>query len=100
MSVFSTQRCKASGLEAWQKLTSEELREIVWSHPASHLQGVFGVSDRGIAKSCVRKGIARPPRGYWQKLNANKDPRLMLKVKQVRVPDRVWIDLALRFGPW
>lgn len=91
-------RNEAAGREAWQRLEDDELREVVWGLPVSHLEGVFGISDRGIAKACARRGIASPPRGYWQTLNAGKDPRPVLERNGVRAPDSIMEDLQHRFG--
>ncbi len=45
----------------------EELRELVWSKPSTHIAKDFGVSDRMIGKWCVKRGITKPPPGYWKK---------------------------------
>lgn len=33
----------------------------------------FGISDRGLAKTCQRLEVPVPPRGYWAKLRAGKE---------------------------
>lgn len=36
----------------------------------------FGISDRGLAKACNRHRIPVPPRGYWAKVVAGKQPSI------------------------
>jgi hypothetical protein len=35
----------------------------------------YGLSDRGLAKICLRLHVAVPPRGYWQRKAVGKDTR-------------------------
>lgn len=55
-------------------LTREELFNLVWSKPVSHLGEEYAVSDVGLAKLCARHGIPTPPRGYWAQLAAGRAP--------------------------
>lgn len=69
-----SQKC---ALEANAKLTisPEELKELVWQMPTTHIAEELGVSDKAIEKRCKKFGIAKPPRGYWAKLYARQiDP--------------------------
>ncbi len=50
------------------KLSREDLYELVWSKPMSHIAPKLGISDRGLGKTCTRLDIPVPGRGYWQKL--------------------------------
>ncbi|WP_141694463.1 hypothetical protein [Rhizobium multihospitium] len=50
----------------------EELHELVWSTPMQKLAQRFGLSDRGLAKTCARHLIPVPPRGYWAKIEAGQ----------------------------
>ena len=45
----------------------EELERLVWAHPTTHLEKVYGVTDVAIAKRCKILGVPKPPRGYWAK---------------------------------
>lgn len=54
------------------ELTREEFYEEVWSAPMVHLAAKYGCSDVGLAKTCRRFNIPRPPHGYWQELRAGK----------------------------
>jgi hypothetical protein len=40
--------------------------------PWSRIAKEFGISDRGLAKVCVRLEVPVPPRGHWAKLQAGK----------------------------
>lgn len=62
------------------ELTREELYARVWSEPGSKLAPQLGVSDVGLAKTCRRLGVPRPPRGYWNRLAAGQ------KVKRLPLP--------------
>ncbi|MGO4569609.1 hypothetical protein AB4Z52_32340 [Rhizobium sp. 2YAF20] len=48
----------------------QELYDLVWSTPILQLADQFGISDRGLAKTCERFHIAVPGRGYWAKIEA------------------------------
>lgn len=48
-------------------LTREQLYELVWETPTSTLCHRFGLSDVGLAKTCKRHHIPKPPLGYWSK---------------------------------
>ncbi|MDL2409954.1 hypothetical protein PY650_30930 [Rhizobium calliandrae] len=58
--------------EIKRSYSREELHELVWSIPMRKLAERFGVSDRGLAKTCARHLIPVPPRGYWAKLEAGQ----------------------------
>src|ERR1700728_814260 len=49
------------------RLSREELYQLVWSKPMQHLAKEYGISDRAMAKVCLRKQVPVPPRGYWAK---------------------------------
>lgn len=48
-------------------ITKEELHELVWSKPTTHIAKQFNVSDSAIGKRCKLLGVEKPPRGYWSK---------------------------------
>ncbi len=52
--------------------TREQLYEAVWSTPVVKLAAELGISDVGLAKTCRRMGIPRPPRGYWARVEAGE----------------------------
>ena len=47
--------------------TEEEMARLVWEKPLSNLAEDLGVSDKSIAKFCLKNSIEKPPRGYWLK---------------------------------
>jgi len=46
-------------------ISREELYRLVWETPTKHLCKQFGLSDVGLAKTCKRHEIPKPPPGYW-----------------------------------
>ena len=52
--------------------TREQLYEAIWSKPCVKLAAELGISDVGLAKTCGRMGIPRPPRGYWARIEAGE----------------------------
>jgi hypothetical protein len=46
--------------------------DLVWSTPIQKLAEQFGLSDRGLAKICLRHQVPVPGRGYWAKLEAGR----------------------------
>jgi hypothetical protein len=54
--------------------SAELLRELVWSMPATAVANEFGVSDVAVGKLCERLGVAKPPRGFWRKVEAGLVP--------------------------
>jgi hypothetical protein len=54
------------------RIRREELFRLVWEKPLSKLAPKLGISDRGLAKVCVRENIPLPPHGhFWELTNAN-----------------------------
>lgn len=56
------------------RITRSELYEQVWTTPMRKLAAQYGLSDVGLAKTCERHQIPRPPVGYWAKKEAGKAP--------------------------
>lgn len=52
--------------------TREELHELVWATPIQKLAAEFGLSDRGLAKTCARHLVPVPPRGHWARIEAGQ----------------------------
>lgn len=88
---------RARGSREWKRMTQEALVDQVWSKPRTDLARDLGVSDVAISKRCSDWGVACPPRGYWQKLNSNFDPRSLLERNDVVAPQWVYRDLEERF---
>jgi hypothetical protein len=67
-------------------MTRQELYDLVWSKPMTHIAKEFGMSDVAIRKHCKNMDIPTPPVGYWMKLQHGKKvrkPRLSSKVYAV-----------------
>ncbi|WP_312938753.1 hypothetical protein [Agrobacterium pusense] len=58
--------------EPKRSMSREELYELVWSTPMQKLAETFGLSDRGLAKTCQRYLVPVPSRGYWAKIDAGQ----------------------------
>jgi len=54
--------------------TREEMYDLVWSTPIQKLAERFGLSDRGLTKTCIRHQVPVPERGYWARLAAGQNP--------------------------
>lgn len=53
-------------------VTRQDIYELVWKKPLTHLAEEFGLSDQRLARLCEREDIPRPPPGYWSKLAVGK----------------------------
>jgi hypothetical protein len=49
-------------------LKREDLYELVWARPLTHLAREFGLSDVGFAKHCRKMKIPLPGPGYWTRV--------------------------------
>lgn len=49
------------------KLSRQVMHDLLWSVPAIHVATALRISSGSLAKSCERRGIPTPPRGYWQR---------------------------------
>jgi hypothetical protein len=49
------------------KLSRQLVHELLWTHPTVRVAKALGISGGSLAKSCERRGIPTPPRGYWQR---------------------------------
>lgn len=65
------------------QLTREELYHKVWEKPIVKVASELGISDRGLAKCCLRHQIPFPGRGYWSKVKVGEKieqkPLLIIK---------------------
>jgi len=86
------------GTRRWKRVTRADLERRVWEAPVRSLRGEFGVSDVTVAKRCRQMGIPRPPRGYWQRLQAGRDPRQILHREGIEPPRDVARELVRKFG--
>lgn len=54
------------------QLSREELFELVWQKPFSHLAKDYQISDSGLRKVCLRLKIPLPSQGHWARLKLGK----------------------------
>jgi len=62
-----------------RNLTREELYELVWSKPMTHVAKELGVSDVMVGKLCREKMVPKPPRGYWANLESENKVAFYVK---------------------
>ncbi|MFB9969838.1 hypothetical protein ACFFMP_07265 [Pseudoroseomonas cervicalis] len=55
-----------------QRVTRQELYDLVWSEPLTKLAGRFEISNVALAKACDRMAVPVPPRGYWARKAVGK----------------------------
>jgi len=73
--------------------TRQELYDLVWEEPRTHLAKRIGLSDVAIAKACRKAGIPMPSTGHWAKKAAGK------RVSKVPLPPRdPGVDDEIKLG--
>lgn len=55
-----------------ERLSRQQLYDLVWSEPLRSLSARFGISDGALKKTCERAAIPTPERGYWAKKEAGQ----------------------------
>lgn len=68
--------------EDGELLSREELHQLVWESPGTHLAKRFGISDVALAKICHKLDVPRPPPGWWARKAAGR------KVSVASLPPR------------
>ena len=48
--------------------TKEVLADLIWRMPTTHIAKQFSVSDKAVDKWCKYYSLAKPPRGYWRRV--------------------------------
>lgn len=66
---YCSNKCSTKAQRKFE-VSKDELAKLVWEIPSEHIGKLYGVSGRAIGKLCRKLGISKPPRGYWQKLEA------------------------------
>lgn len=52
--------------------TRQEMYDLVWSTLIQKLAERFGLSDRRVAKTCLRHQVPVPERSYWARIEAGQ----------------------------
>ncbi len=68
-----------------------KLYEQVWSIPGWRLAVLYGISDVGLAKTCRRYNIPRPPRGYWARVAAGQRVRKTPLPRPRHADEVIWV---------
>ena len=58
-----------------EKISRQELHNLVWTEPGTHVARRLEISDVAVAKICRKLEVPRPPRGYWAKLQHGHEVR-------------------------
>lgn len=58
--------------QLFNRPSEQELHKLVWSKSTAAIAKDFGCSDKCVEKWCKLNDIPKPPRGFWQQLQANK----------------------------
>jgi hypothetical protein len=58
--------------ERAERVSREELYDLVWRKPMLHVADRYGVSSNFMARVCQSLDVPRPPRGHWAKLSHGK----------------------------
>lgn len=75
------------------RLSRAELYELIWSKPMTDIARQFDIRDQHIAQACDYHDIARPPAGYWQKVEHGKAvERIALSNDKFSAEDIIVID--------
>jgi hypothetical protein len=76
--------------------TRRELFDLVWSKPMQKIAEEFGISDRDLAKICIRHRVPSPSRGYWARVTAGQKikPPLYREVNDASL-DRIEITATV-----
>lgn len=53
-------------------LTRQDLYDLVWNKPMTHIAKDFGMSDNGVRKHCIKNDVPTPIAGYWAKIAHGK----------------------------
>lgn len=78
--------------EDGELLTREELHQLVWKFPGTHLAKRFGVSDVALAKICRKLDVPRPPPGWWARKAAGRKVRIApLPTRRPDIPVQIRI---------
>lgn len=56
----------------YERPSKEEIHKLVWSKSTAGVAEEIGCSDKCVEKWCKFNNIRKPPRGFWQQLQANK----------------------------
>src|SRR5688572_22819611 len=56
-----------------QKVTREEIYNLIWSEPRSSVAKKYDISDHELLKLCKKLSVPIPPAGYFQRLRHGKN---------------------------
>ncbi|MBL3588504.1 MAG: hypothetical protein JMN24_01760 [gamma proteobacterium endosymbiont of Lamellibrachia anaximandri] len=74
-------------------VSRDELYDLVWQQPRTHLAKHFGISDVAIGKACRKANIPMPPAGYWARKRSGKSV-----LERALPPREPGVDNEIIFG--
>lgn len=69
---YCSAECAHAARRKIKRFTKAEMLQLVWEMPTAKIAKQYGVADHTIAKMCKKLGVDKPPRGYWNKVQAGK----------------------------
>jgi hypothetical protein len=73
---FCSHSCAAKSKSVIKIKDDEEARlnlhKQIWDKPITDVAVALGVSDTAVKKQCIKYGVPRPGRGFWNKIKAGK----------------------------
>lgn len=74
------------------EVTRQELYDLVWSKPMSKLALEYNLSDNGLRKICKKHEIPLPLLGHWQKIQYNKEVKVIPLPKDFKGEDSITLN--------
>jgi hypothetical protein len=80
-----------------QSFSREDLYELVWAKPATHIARELAIKPAAVLKACKLLNIPRPTTGHWVKLEHGQSPlRPALPAVEPGTPVTVTLDEPMR----
>ena len=74
------------------EVTRQELYDLVWSKPMTKLALEYNLSDNGLRKICKKHEIPLPLLGHWQKIQYNKEVKIIPLPKDFKGEDSITLN--------
>ena len=74
------------------EVTRQELYNLVWSKPMSKLALEYNLSDNGLRKICKKHEIPLPLLGHWQKIQYNKEVKIIQLPKDFKGENSITVN--------
>ena len=74
------------------EVTRQKLYDLVWSKPMTKLALEYNLSDNGLRKICKKHEIPLPLLGHWQKIQYNKEVKIIPLPKDFKGEDSITLN--------